>query len=98
MSTAFSHALPFPENSFSVKTHAALGADSTKVLQDQQAQRLFAVEVRLLRQAKVFHWRNKGVEVPFIQIGMKFQGQGGFHVVLGLQVHLDRAKLDNPCF
>ena len=49
------------------------GHGRTEVVEDEQVQGLFAMELRLLRQPKVFHGLGERVEVPFVQVRMELE-------------------------
>lgn len=41
-----------------------------EVVENEQTERLFPMEMGLLGKAKVFHRRHERVEIPFMEIGM----------------------------
>ena len=65
-----------------------IGYELTEVVQNQKAQRLLAMELGLLWQAKVLHRWGKRVQVPVMEVGVKLQCKGRLDIVLGLEVHL----------
>ena len=84
---ALSYALPLPDT---IGEHFTLRVRSvfTEVIKDEKTKGFLPMELRLLGKAKIFHWRNKGVEVPFMQIGVQLERQCSFHIVLRLKVSL----------
>jgi len=62
----------------SYKKHRRL----TQIIQDQQAQSLLPMEMRLLRQPEILHGSNERVKVPMVQIRVKLQSQCSFHIIL----------------
>lgn len=46
------------------------------------------MELRLLRETKIFHGRYEGIKIPFMKIGMQFQRERRLDIVLGLKMHL----------
>ena len=61
----------------------------TEIVQDEQAQCLLPMELRLLRETQVLHWRSERVEVPLVKVCMELESKGCFHVVLRLEMHLN---------
>lgn len=46
------------------------------------------MKLGLLRQPQVFHGANKGIEIPFVKVRMKFESKCGLDIVLRLEMHL----------